>query len=137
MDSWEIKAQWRRLRVASSAQLVLNLFAPMFRHPHEIADRRSIILHERVAQLMLEDPSIQDRARQRVQQWRRSGSVAQAYTDAWEGLLSCSVPEVVAVLRRDDDEARQLRQVSPFAGVLSARERWDLLRREKAERERP
>lgn len=107
----------------------------MLRHPHEIADRRSLVLHERVAERLVEDPSVRQRALARVEGWRRSGAVAKDYIEAWLKLLSSPLPEIVGTLRSRDEEATRLRQVSPFAGVLSPKERWELLRREKAERE--
>jgi len=36
--------------------------------------------------------------------------------------------DLVAFLISDSQEARDYRQASPFAGALSARERWDLWR---------
>jgi hypothetical protein len=107
----------------------------MSRHPHEIADRRSLLLHRRVAEHLARDPKIRDRARERVHEWRQTGEVAAEYANKWANLLDRSIPEIVSMLQAQDDEAKSLRQVSPFAGVLSARERWELLRQEKVERE--
>ena len=95
------------------------------------------MLHERVAARLIEDPAIRERAMARVEQWRRSGAVASEYVDAWSRLLERPIDEVVATLQSPSEEAAALRQVSPFAGVLSPSERWDLLKREKAQRDQP
>jgi hypothetical protein len=107
----------------------------MSRHLHEVADRRSLMLHRRVAERLIQDPAIRDRARVRVERWRQSGEVAAEYVTKWAHVLEQSIPNIASLLQALDDEAASLRQVSPFAGVLSARERWELLRQEKAERD--
>jgi hypothetical protein len=56
------------------------------------------------------------------------GSVARPYAQAWADLLARPLPEVVAFLRDEGNDAAALRQVSPFAGVLDARTRWRVLR---------
>ena len=46
----------------------------------------------------------------------------------WRRLLQSEpLPEIVALLRADSDDARRLRQSSPFAGLLSPQERWRVL----------
>ncbi|GEM_PF-348513 len=109
--------------------------ASMPRHPHEVADRRSLLVHQRVAERLVQNPAIRDRARARVEQWRQSSEVAAAYVSKWAHVLAQPIDDIASLLRALDDEAASLRQVSPFAGVLSARERWELPRQEKAERD--
>ena len=43
--------------------------------------------------------------------------------DEWAVLLKRSVPELIPVLTDPGERARELRHVTPFAGVLSAEER--------------
>jgi hypothetical protein len=106
----------------------------MTRHPHEIADRRTLALHELVAERLLHDPSIVERARQQVERWDATRSVAQFYVQAWNQLLRLPVDDIVSALRERTETANALRQVSPFLHVLSPRERWEVLRHERETR---
>lgn len=95
---------------------------------HGLSDRRSLVLHGAVAQRLREDPSLLERARERVEGWGRSGSVHPDYVQAWRELLASGAGAVLAALEDESERGQALRQVSPFAGVLSPRERWALLR---------
>jgi hypothetical protein len=94
---------------------------------HELADSRSLALHREVAQRVLRDPAILIKARERVATWARSASVHSHYVEAWQELLDAGVPEVVAALEDEGERGQALRQASPFAFVLSPRERWLIL----------
>ncbi len=106
----------------------------MSRHPHEFADRRSLALHEQVAERLLGDPAVVVRARQVVAQWRATESVSAEYAEAWNRILNLPVTDIAHTLRENSETATMLRQVSPFLGVLSPRERWTILRQERATR---
>lgn len=91
---------------------------------HERAITRSCALHAAVAQRLQCDPSLVIRARQRVESWLRDGSVARPYAEAWQTALAAPLGELVVALVERSERMNDLRQVSPFAGVLDARERW-------------
>jgi hypothetical protein len=95
-------------------------------------EERSIALHQAVAERLREDPGLIDRARDRVDAWLAEGLVHRVYSEAWRDLLSGPFDRLLAVLTRDDDDARTLRQCSPFAGVLDPRTRWRILREGRA-----
>ena len=100
-------------------------------HPTDLRVRneeRSIALHQAVADRLREDPVLVDRARERVDAWLAEGLVHRVYGEAWRDLLSGPFDRLLAVLTRDDDDARTLRQCSPFAGVLDPQTRWRILR---------
>ena len=63
----------------------------------------------------------------RMRQVHSDGS-ADPWFDAWDVLLDGPLEAVVAVLVTDNEPSRQLRQNTPFAGVLSDRERQHLIR---------
>ena len=96
--------------------------------PHAHAESRSLTLHRAVAGHVRADPTLLTKARERVASWQRDGSVHPHYCAEWNRVLAGSVDDVAAFLEADDERARALRQTSPFAGVLTARERWQLLR---------
>jgi hypothetical protein len=51
------------------------------------------------------------------------------YVDAWDQLLSGPREELVGTMLSTDQNARDLRQSSPFGGVLTDEERLDAIRR--------
>lgn len=95
---------------------------------HEEIEERSLALHAAVAKKIEEDPSRLEEARARVETWCREGSVHPEYARAWREALAGPLDELSKLLVDPGERARALRQVSPFAGVLEARERWEILR---------
>ena len=96
---------------------------------HAVAEDVSLELHRAVAERLLEDPTLVERARERVVEWLRDGSVARPYAEAWRAILLEPVEAVARFLVDPGERARQLRQTSPFAGVLNPRTRWAIWRR--------
>ena len=90
-------------------------------------------LHQAVAARLARQPLLLDRARARVADWQKTGAVHGSYAAAWEALLSEGLDAVRSMLLERSERAHDLRQVSPFAGVIDARERWQI-RRHVAER---
>lgn len=84
-------------------------------------------MHRAIAERLRADPALIERARRRVAAWRASGDVHAGYVEAWEQLLSLPLEEICARLVDPGEGALAIRQVSPFAGVLSPRERWWIL----------
>ncbi len=95
---------------------------------HRRIEERSLLLHAAVADKLRCDPEILAEARARVERWRLDGSIHSHYAEAWLELLSRQ-PEAVAERLIDvGEEMCALRQCSPFAGVLTPKERWRILR---------
>jgi hypothetical protein len=89
--------------------------------PHDRANARSLAYHRAVA-LRLREPVI-DEARHVLFRWREQGRIDERYAAQWEQLLDRPLPEIRNALVDDSQEADDLRQNSPFAGVLSEPER--------------
>lgn len=98
---------------------------------YERAEERSLRLHAAVAARLLADPKLVDRVRRRVAGWLEDGSVARPYAEAWARLLDGPMADLVLALGERSERMHDLRQVSPFAGVLEPRARWRV-RRETA-----
>ena len=95
---------------------------------HRTAELRSIELHRLVAE-RLDEPMV-ERARTRVQEWLSTdGPEHPVYAQRWLELLARPVGAVAAALTEDTEEMRDMRQNSPFAGVLSDEERLAVIRR--------
>jgi len=96
------------------------------RSSHERARARSLAYH-RVLARRLRKPMV-DEARHVLFRWRRQGRIDPRYADRWAELLECPVAEIRRALREQSQDADDLRQNSPFAGMLSEPERRRILR---------
>jgi len=94
---------------------------------HRISEARSLAYHRAIAELLLTDPAILERARERVRRWVASRPEAY-YVGWWAEVLERPVPEIVEFITDDGEVATELRQSTPFAGVLSPRHRWRIWR---------
>lgn len=113
-------------RLASAVGLELAVeFVP----PSTREDRRSLALHEAVGRRLEEEPEATiARARRNLALMRSRHPHASRYLAEWEALLERPVSELAEVLRDPRPHARELRHVSPFAGIFSAAERAALYR---------
>jgi hypothetical protein len=91
---------------------------------HRLAEAVSLELHRAVAAMLRHEPARVAKAQERVRQWRAEGSVALPYVEAWERHLAGPLDTLCAVLVDDSEQARALRQVTPFAGFVDPRTRW-------------
>jgi hypothetical protein len=95
-------------------------------HGHN--ERRSLAYHRAVAERLATDASLLARARNRVAEWEQTGAVHHDYVQAWGRALRGSAAEVASRLIDESEQGAALRQVSPFAGALTPRERWAIWR---------
>jgi hypothetical protein len=98
---------------------------------HRLAEERSLALHREVAVKLRDRPELLEVARARVRGWLESGFVSRFWAKAWNEALDGVLEDVIARITDASESARALRQTSPFAGVLSPRERWEILRRHR------
>jgi hypothetical protein len=96
--------------------------------PHRRAELRSLAYHRQIAARLATQPHLLVRARQRVEGWLAAGPAAPAEAEAWAALLTADATAIAVLLTEDSEHARGLRQSSPFAGALTAAERWRLWR---------
>lgn len=62
-----------------------------------------------------------------VWKWRDQGKLGARYAERWEEILRRPVAEVRRAITEDSPPGRDLRQNSPFAGMLSEAERRKIL----------
>lgn len=87
-------------------------------------DRQSLWLHAAVAGRIVRDPDAAiGRARANLARMERAHGANAPWLRRWRRLLAEGPEAVVRLLVADSAEARELRQNSPFAGVLTERER--------------
>lgn len=95
---------------------------------HRTAERRSIAYHRAIAERLVADPGVLTTVRARVARWCETGEVHPRYAHEWRTLLAHDAAEVAAAIVEESERMTALRQSSPFAGVLDARERWQIWR---------
>jgi len=89
------------------------------------------VLHRAVASRVRDNPSLYvSRARSTIRRWaeRYPPNKRPRWMREWEVLLDGSLEGILDILEGDDERARWLRQSSPFSGVLTARERWSIVK---------
>lgn len=94
-------------------------------------ERRTLSLHRAVASKLAIDPDgVLRRARENLKVIRRADrrGHGSAYADQWEALLDGPLNALLDALVDTSQAARDLRQSSPFAGVLFDDERLSIIR---------
>jgi hypothetical protein len=95
------------------------------RRGHRIAELQALAYHRLVAE-RLDDRVVED-ARRRLDRWREEGRIHPRWADEWERILVRPLPAIRKAIGADTSRGRDLRQTSPFAGVLTEQERRRLL----------
>jgi DNA-binding transcriptional MerR regulator len=88
---------------------------------HDTAERRSLAYHRAVAERL--DDSLVAEARDRVDRLAAEGHMHPTYAKRWREALALPIVDLAAAIAADTQDARDLRQSSPFAGVLNEYER--------------
>ncbi|MGQ0805280.1 MAG: helix-turn-helix domain-containing protein [Actinomycetota bacterium] len=126
-----------RLLVAAGMKLDLS-YAPVSKE--RLAgltreDQRSLALHRAIVTKLAADPeTVLTKARRNLSVMRRANQDggAEPWFAEWERLLRGPLSAVIEVLVSTNQRARDLRQVTPFAGVLSDEERRAIYQAERA-----
>ena len=95
-------------------------------------EARALEMHRKIADRLRADPDgVLEIAAQNLETQRAADleGTSSPYFDAWELLLYAPVDALVGVMTSMDQIARDLRQASPFAGVLTEEERLDVILR--------
>lgn len=95
-----------------------------------VIEDRILARHRVIAERLLEDGSLIEHAKSNLRLWaeRRGEAAEPAWHTEWQAILEHPVGEVAALLTERSERATWLRSCSPFAGVLTAQERWRLLK---------
>lgn len=117
----------RERRRRSREAIDLDRLLPRRRHrTHRIPELRALAYHRVVAERL--DEQLVDEARERLRRWREEGRIHPHWADEWDRVLAMPVSRIARAISADTKQARELRQSSPFAGVLTEQERRRLLR---------
>ncbi|HTL54769.1 MAG TPA: hypothetical protein VL361_03785 [Candidatus Limnocylindrales bacterium] len=96
---------------------------------HSGIDEISFSLARCVVERLRGRPELLEIARRNLSGWQRrnadSPSLLRCYAE-WEVILTRPLEEICALLVAETEEGQRLRQNSPFAGVLSPAEVWEI-----------
>jgi hypothetical protein len=96
---------------------------------HSEIDQASLEMARRVADRLRLNPQLLEIARANLARWSRQNaavaSLLRSYAE-WEDVLSRPVDEICDLLCSHTEDAQRLRQNSPFVGVLSPAEVWEI-----------
>jgi transcriptional regulator with XRE-family HTH domain len=100
-------------------------------------DRRSLFLHQAIAEQLRRSPEgVIRKARRNLRRMREGHPDAGPLLNEWVRILEGPVDQIIAVMTDQSPDSRELRQVTPFAGVLTAAQRaqayQEFRRREEA-----
>ena len=98
---------------------------------HQDIDRRSLMMHRIIAARLRAQPELIAVAHANMARWN---CPERAPWREWSQILSSqTVEEISQLIDRGDEDACRMRQSAPFAGILSAKEVWELKRNFKEE----
>lgn len=111
-----------RLAKAAGLEATIAFHPPMTRE-----ERRSLHLHRAIARRLERAPElVLSRARDTLSLMRGLHPEVESLFREWGGLLDRPVSELVPALLDPSPRGRELRQVTPFAGVLTSGERTEV-----------
>jgi hypothetical protein len=96
---------------------------------HPRIDERSLALHRAVADKLRKQPELLQIAHDNLARWRATSGRSRPWLDEWQRMLDGPTDTLLAAMESDEERMTALRQSSPFAGVLSPRERWAIYER--------
>lgn len=91
---------------------------------HERIDRRSLAMHQAIAEKLRADPSLLAIARDNLARWSKTAGRSQHYLDRWREILDRPLEEVLALMVEESERMTAMRQANQIAGILTPRERW-------------
>jgi excisionase family DNA binding protein len=93
---------------------------------------KSLRLHQALIGDLLENPdAVISKARENIARWlpqQRPDGMSASYLREWECILDSGLDRILDALTATDEKSYELRENSPFAGVLSQERRAKVLR---------
>ncbi len=108
-----------RLAASVGKEAVVVFVAPLTRE-----DRRSLAVHRAIAKQLRRDPEpVLQAAEKNLERMSEQHPHAHGLVDEWRDILDRPIESIIETMNDPSIHARDLRQVTPFAGVISAAER--------------
>jgi len=91
---------------------------------HRILDARSLAMHCRIVQKVSRNPCLLEKAKTNLSRWiAKAGDPKPRYLMEWQEILEMPWPTIAERVTSMSEDATRLRSSSPFAGILSDKER--------------
>lgn len=91
---------------------------------HRLLEARSLAMHAVIAEKIRRRPALLQKVRANLARWRAAaGHEAPPWLIEWEQLIERPWLEIAALITAPTEEGARLRQSSPFAGVLTPKQR--------------
>jgi len=117
-----------RIATAIHYDLRLDFFPAMTRE-----DRRSLAFHEAIVDRIRLDPGTITHAKRNVRRLKQIHPDAQERLNRWESWLALPTDDLATLILGTSEVAREMRHVSPFSGVLTPKERAQIIARFRQE----
>ena len=85
-------------------------------------------MHRAIAGKVRENPELAEIARRNLERWLPGSGNARPYLEAWRMILDAPLDAMLRMIEEDSERMAAMRQNSPFAGVLTPKERWAIYR---------
>lgn len=119
------------VKIGTHRRVLDSVVQDLIEPPLTREQEKSLWLHRALlTHLMLDPQSVLKTALTNIHNWKseqRSDGMVTHYLEQWEQVIDSGVDQVVSVLTGTGGASRELRQNSPFAGVLSGDERRRVL----------
>lgn len=98
---------------------------------HKTIDKRSLELHRMVVRKMKKNPDrVIHAALENISRWQKIPDIPENLLLKWKNILmNKKCREIKKLLLSRSDESQQLRQSTPFCGILSEKERMKIFRK--------
>jgi hypothetical protein len=95
---------------------------------HRLIDERSLAFDKVIAARLRENPDLVNKARSNLSKWILTADASLEPTlREWQKLVDGPMDLLLSTLENTDECATQLRQSSPFCGILTPEERTQIL----------
>jgi hypothetical protein len=97
---------------------------------HEWIDQRSLAFDRVIAEKLRADPFLLTRAQRTLERWlqQRRSATPRVLVEWHDILVGWPLDRILDLLTSADENARRLRQSSPFCGILTPEERLTILK---------
>jgi len=98
---------------------------------HDWIDERSLALHAAIAEKIRRDPKLLEIARRNLGRWmENAGAAALPVLQSWKTKIETwPLEKLLGFITEESERANQLRQSSPFTGILTPQERNEIFAR--------
>ncbi|MHB1681044.1 MAG: hypothetical protein ACYCTB_11160 [bacterium] len=97
----------------------------LFLSDHIRIDERSLAMHKVIAEKLLQNPELLQKAKENIKRWRSQGVKVSAFKE-WEDIIDSGLENTVAALKSNSEKYIRLRQSTPFTGILTSKERREI-----------